>query len=298
MKLKSMVSNEADRNGRACLCGVMVFVWMTTLFLALSVVQAGGASGGSGGKSTEVKFETIPGSTAKRIILTAKAAERLGIETGEVSEKPIVLRQMVSGLLIPPVKKLPEVKPASGVFGGFQKIASSSSMQSAPQPLMVPPSGDVWVLVALSRAEWDRLAKDEPVRLFSLDTRESLQQEIWAKPSGLPPIDDMKRAMLRVLYVLPDKNHGLAVNMRMRVELPVIGSDEIYKVVPYSAIYYDGKGIAWVYVNTKPLTYERQQVGVKRVVDDLAVLSYGPPLGTKVVTVGAAMLWGTEVFGK
>jgi hypothetical protein len=63
-------------------------------------------------------------------------------------------------------------------------------------------------------------------------------------------------------------------------------------------IYYDGKGIPWVYVNPKPLVFQRQRVNVERVADDLAVLSQGPSVGTSVVTVGAAMLWGTEVFGK
>jgi hypothetical protein len=37
---------------------------------------------------------------------------------------------------------------------------------------------------------------------------------------------------------------------------------------------------------------------VERVVGDLAVLSDGPPVGTPVVTVGAALLYGTEIFGK
>jgi hypothetical protein len=76
------------------------------------------------------------------------------------------------------------------------------------------------------------------------------------------------------------------------------GSNERKKVVPYGSVYYDAKGAAWIYVNTKPLVFERQRVGVERVVGDLAVLSDGPPVGTPVVTVGAALLYGTEIFGK
>jgi hypothetical protein len=44
--------------------------------------------------------------------------------------------------------------------------------------------------------------------------------------------------------------------------------------------------------------FERQPVKVERVVGELAVLSAGPAVGTPVVTVGAALLFGAELFGK
>ena len=69
-------------------------------------------------------------------------------------------------------------------------------------------------------------------------------------------------------------------------------------MVPYSAVYYDAKGGAWTYVNGKPQTYERQKIVVNRIVGDVAVLSEGPPVGTQVVTAGAPLLYGTEIFGK
>jgi hypothetical protein len=39
-------------------------------------------------------------------------------------------------------------------------------------------------------------------------------------------------------------------------------------------------------------------VKVERVLGDRAVLSEGPAVGTSVVTVGAALLYGCEIFGK
>jgi multidrug efflux pump subunit AcrA (membrane-fusion protein) len=169
----------------------------------------------------------------------------------------------------------------------------------AAPPLPKPSaSGDVWVLVSLSPAEWERTAKDKPARLLALGTRTSLSTELFAKPSGLPPVEDPKRSMLSLYYVVPGKDHGLDVNNRLRVELPMQGSEEKQKVVPYSAVYYDGKGTPWVYVTSTPLVYERQRVGVERVAGDLAVLSEGPPVGTSVVSVGASLLFGTEIFGK
>jgi hypothetical protein len=299
MKVESMITMRADRSGGTFLGGFVVLAAVATLFLTPAAAQgAGPALSGSGGKSTAVTFESIPGSTAKRVILSAKAAERLGIETGRVSEEPIILRQMVSGLVIPQVKEQPDLKPAIGVFGGFQRIGFTSAVKPVGKWKTSPPAGDVWVLVTLSWAEWEKLEKDKPARLLPLDTRDKLEKEIWAQPSGNPPLDDMKRSMLWVYYVVPGNDHGLAPNTRMRVELQLSGSHETRKVVPYGAVYYDGKGYAWVYVNPKPLVFERQRVGVERVVGDLAVLSDGPPVGTAVVTVGAAMLYGAEIFGK
>jgi ABC-type oligopeptide transport system substrate-binding subunit len=65
-------------------------------------------------------------------------------------------------------------------------------------------------------------------------------------------------------------------------------------VVPYSAVVYDPSGETWAYTNTDGLTFVRQPITVERIEADLAVLSAGPPIGTLVVTVGVAELWGIE----
>jgi len=272
-------------------------VLAAALCLAPAATQAADPGGSKpAGKNAAVTLESIPGSSAKRVVLSAKAAERLGIAIGKVSEEPVVRRQMVSGLVVPPLEKRPVLKPAGGIFGGFGKVAAPL----APQPLLskASPTGELWVHVALSPGEWDRLAKDKPARVLPLATRVKPGSEVLARPSGMAPLEDMKRSMLSLYYVVPGRDHGLTVNDRMRVELQLAGSTEKQKVVPYGAVYYDAKGAAWAYVNPKPLTFERQRIGVDRVIGDVAVLSEGPPVGTPVVTVGAALLYGAEIFGK
>jgi len=46
------------------------------------------------------------------------------------------------------------------------------------------------------------------------------------------------------------------------------------------------------------LIFQRQRIDIERNLGDLAVLSEGPPVGTSIVTVGAAMLYGAEIFKK
>jgi hypothetical protein len=297
MKGESIFAMKAHRNRGSFLEGFAVLTVVATLLLIPVAANAGdpGASGPAG-KSTVVTIEKIPGKEAPRVILSAKAAERLGIETGKVSEMAVVRKQMVSGLVVPRIEEQPKPKPAGGVFGSFRRIAAPHEPDTSRA--ILPAAGDLWVLVAVSPGEWTNLAKDKPVRLLPLATRDKFKKEVWAQPLGMEPIEDLKRSMLSLYYVVPGKDHGLTVNNRVRVELQLGGGAQKRKVVPYSAVYYDGRGAAWVYVNTQPLTYERQRIGVERIEGDLAVLSDGPAVGTQVVTVGAPMLHGTEIFKK
>jgi hypothetical protein len=68
-----------------------------------------------------------------------------------------------------------------------------------------------------------------------------------------------------------------------------------HKVVPYAALIYDPEGKTYVYTSPKPLEYLRAEVKVDRIEGDRVLLSRGPPAGTRVVTVGAAEVYGTEL---
>jgi hypothetical protein len=81
------------------------------------------------------------------------------------------------------------------------------------------------------------------------------------------------------------------VTQPVRQAAGVAGARE---VIPYSAVVYDTDGSTWTYVNTAARTYVREPVTVTAIQDQVALLSAGPPVGTAVVTVGAAELLGTE----
>lgn len=65
--------------------------------------------------------------------------------------------------------------------------------------------------------------------------------------------------------------------------------------VPYQALLYDPEGKTYVYTSPRALRYMRQKVRVARIEGDRVVLSHGPAPGTRVVTVGAAEVYGTEL---
>lgn len=65
-------------------------------------------------------------------------------------------------------------------------------------------------------------------------------------------------------------------------------------IVPYAAVLYDEAGVTWVFTNPKGLEYVRASIVVDTIVGDDARLKDGPPVGTRVVTVAVAELYGAE----
>jgi hypothetical protein len=64
--------------------------------------------------------------------------------------------------------------------------------------------------------------------------------------------------------------------------------------VPYAAVVYDKNGATWAYTNPESLVFVRAAITIDRIMEDVAILSSGPPVGMAVVTVGTAELWGVE----
>lgn len=64
--------------------------------------------------------------------------------------------------------------------------------------------------------------------------------------------------------------------------------------VPSAAVFVDPEGVWWVYTNPEPLVYVRHEIGLVQDDGGRALLSSGPPVGTNVVTVGVAELYGVE----
>lgn len=68
-------------------------------------------------------------------------------------------------------------------------------------------------------------------------------------------------------------------------------------VVPYSAILYGLNGETWAYIRnpgSDSLAFVRQPITVDHIEGGLAFLTDGPPAGTEVVSVGAALLYGAD----
>ena len=279
--------------GRSLITGLLTATAISALLLASTMVYAGVNPGSRG---DQVKFEPIQGTKLKRVILTPKAIQRLGIKHAKISTKKIPRKQMVGGSVAHPLKNQSErlANKLSGITSFVAAAAGpkTASINTAPQ------AAGAWIKVMLSEEEWDRVDQSAPARILPLATRPDLPKEVFATASKIPPTRDVIRTMLLAYYKVNGDDNGLKINDRMRVELTLKGNDQTHTVMPYSALYYDGKGVPWVYIESKPGTYERRRVEIERIVGDDVLLKSGPPVGTSVATVGATFLFGAEVIFK
>jgi hypothetical protein len=81
---------------------------------------------------------------------------------------------------------------------------------------------------------------------------------------------------------------------RVGLQTAQVRGDGQRKVIPYAAVIYDPEGNTYTYTSPEPLVYVREKVKVDHVDGDRVVLSDGPSVGTEIVTVGAAEVYGTE----
>lgn len=66
------------------------------------------------------------------------------------------------------------------------------------------------------------------------------------------------------------------------------------KVVEAGAVIWDAHGDAWVYTSPEALVFVRAPITIEHIDAERAVLADGPDVGTTVVTVAVAELWGAE----
>ncbi len=120
-----------------------------------------------------------------------------------------------------------------------------------------------------------------------------------AVPAAAPPSANPEAASSDLIFQLDNSAGLFRPGQRVRVALPLVGSEEGL-VVPWSAVIHDIHGGTWVYELIAPRVYRRVRVEVKHLAgsdaEALAVLGRGPAPGRNVVAVGAAELFGTE-FG-
>jgi len=85
---------------------------------------------------------------------------------------------------------------------------------------------------------------------------------------------------------------------RLDIQTSLVREEQIngvaYLVIPYSALIYGLNGDTWVYISPASLTYHREPIIIDFIEGDMLILAEGPPIGTEVVTVGVAELYGVD----
>jgi hypothetical protein len=109
--------------------------------------------------------------------------------------------------------------------------------------------------------------------------------------------EHLENSELSELKLTPRATERLGIQTVAVTEENVVdnaGAQLTQKVTPYASVIYDSHGQIWVYTNPEPLVFIRHEIKIDFIKGDKAYLLEGPPVGTMVVTQGAAELYGTE----
>ena len=110
-----------------------------------------------------------------------------------------------------------------------------------------------------------------------------------------PPSADPATATSDVFYALQSPGSVVRPGERVSVLLPLSGAEQAL-VVPTAAVLYDMNGSAWLYEATGDTTFVRRRIEIRSQAGAKTLVTRGIAAGTKIVTNGAAELFGTE-FG-
>ncbi len=152
----------------------------------------------------------------------------------------------------------------------------------------------VWIRTPVYVGDLDSIDRRRPALVHALNDAPGAPARP-AHPVNAPPSANPLNDTADLYFALANGDDGLRPGQKVGVTLSERATEESL-VVPWSAVLHDINGGAWVYENTAPQQYIRRRVEVRRVVNSLAVLARGPAAGAKVVTAGAAEIFGTE-FG-
>lgn len=118
---------------------------------------------------------------------------------------------------------------------------------------------------------------------------EAIEEEHY-QASKITPIEDGDHPMVTLTQLAAD---------RIGLKTAPIERSKGVTSIPYAAVLYDAAdGQPYVFVNPRGLTFHREDVDIASVDGDTVELADGPPVGTRVVTVGVPQIHGAELeFG-
>ena len=152
----------------------------------------------------------------------------------------------------------------------------------------------VWIRVPLYAGDIGNIDRSAAARVLPLGAGDTDAGSV-ARPIAAPPSADASTAAVDLHFSLANAGGSLRPGQRVSVRLPLTGEASSL-VVPQAALLHDAFGGTWVYEARGQHVFVRRRVSVIDMVGTMAVLDHGPAPGTRVVTAGAAELFGTE-FG-
>ena len=203
-------------------------------------------------------------------------------------------RERLAGVREGPVGSRGEIAitaPLDGIVQAISAVSGQTVASSAPL-IQIAQVSTLWVRVPVFAGDVDDIDAAQTASVTRLGGGDPPRA---ARRVTAPLKADATAASVDLYYELPGAGAPLRPGERVMVELP-LKSAQRGLVVPEAAVLYDIHGGAWVYQDMGGHVYMRKRVEIARHAGGRAVIARGIAEGVKVVTAGAAELFGTE-FG-
>jgi RND family efflux transporter MFP subunit len=228
------------------------------------------------------------GAVAARAVEEARAQQQLAAAALEAA------RERQQAVARSPVKPDGEVAITAPLAGMLQTVSAAPGQAvAAGAPLFgVAQVDTVWIRVPVFAGDAKAIDPSQAAVVTSLGSSGAprLARRVMA-----PLKADPASATVDLFYELSADGTTLRPGERVTVQLP-LGGKENGLVIPDSAVLYDIHGTTWAYEDQGSGRFVRRRLEIARRAGDRAVVSRGLSAGTRVVSVGAAELFGTE-FG-
>lgn len=194
------------------------------------------------------------------------------------------------------VEELAPFEINAPIEGRLQNLQVAPGQRvSAGSPLFqIASENPLWVRVPVYAGIADQVRGKEAVRVHSLSDMTSSGG--WAAvPVVAPPSGNPQAASVDLFFELPTEQKTFHPGQKVAVTLKLKRKKNGW-ALPRSAVLYDSLGKTWVYQNTRGHEFVRSSIELSATEGDVVVLTRGPGQGKRVVTSGAAELFGIE-FG-
>lgn len=181
--------------------------------------------------------------------------------------------------------------PYDGIVQTLSAVPGQTVSAAAPLVQIVQVD-TLWVRVPVYAGDVPTIDQSRPAFVKALGSSDTPRR---ATLVTAPLRGDVIAATVDLFYAVAGSGVRLRPGERVLVDLPIGGTAQGL-MVPRAALLFDIHGTAWVYEDLGDQAYARRRVQVDRHIGDRAIVSRGATTGMRVVTAGAAELFGTE-FG-
>ncbi len=221
---------------------------------------------------------------------TEEATAARDIALADVEAAQARLRATASSPLLSDVSMTVRA-PEDGVVRALT-VASGQTVAAGAALAELVAVDQLWVRAPVDSGDLHQLVPAGAAMVAPLGAR-ATEERSRARFIAGPPTASPSTGTVDRYYALDDGAPNFSPGQRVIMTLPLRANEHV-RAVPYSAVLYDAHGSEWLYVQEGAGLYRRVRTEVLRRAGELAILGRGPAVGTRVVSVGAAEVFGAE----